>query len=187
MTDIPTKLIKEFWDFFAEFIYKSINHCITEGNFIADFKKVEVRPLHKNDEIAGKSNYRPSSILSNVSKKYERCLYSQLYDYFDKDIFSKYQCGFRKGFSTQYTLLVMIEKTKNVPDNQEFYAAILTDLSKVFDCVCHDLLIGKLSAYRFDRNGSYLKVIYDYLSDRSQETESRFFGHMKQLRLCSVT
>ena len=68
---------------------------------------------------------------------------------------------------------------KNVPDNQEFYAAILTDLSKVFDCVCHDLLIGKLSAYRFDRNGGYLKVIYDYLSDRSQETESRFFGHMK--------
>ena len=81
----------------------------------------------------------------------------------------------------------MIEKMKNVPDNQEFYAAILTDLSKVFDCVCHDLLIGKLSAYRFDRNGGYLKVIYDYLSDRSQETESRFFGHMKQLRLCSVT
>ena len=35
-TDIPTKLIKEFCDSFSEFICKSINHCITEGNFILD-------------------------------------------------------------------------------------------------------------------------------------------------------
>ena len=94
-TDIPTKLIKEFCDFFSEFIYKSINHCITEGSFIADFKVAEVRPLYKKYGRADKSNYRPISILSNVSKLYERCLYSQLYDYFDKNIFSKYQCGFR--------------------------------------------------------------------------------------------
>ena len=96
-TDIPTKLIKEFCDFFSEFIYKSINHCITEGNFIADFKKAEVLPLYKNDGRADKSNYRPISILSNVSKIYGRCLYNQLYDCFDKNIFSEYRCGFRKA------------------------------------------------------------------------------------------
>ena len=99
-TDIPTKLIKEFCDFFSEFIYKSINHCITEGSFIAEFQVAEFRPLYKNNGRADKSNYRPISILSNVSKIYERFLFSQLYDYFDKNIFSKYQCGFRKGFST---------------------------------------------------------------------------------------
>ena len=65
--DIPTKLIKEFCDFFSELIYKSINHCITEWNFIADFKVAEVRPLYKNDGRADKSNYRPVIILSNVS------------------------------------------------------------------------------------------------------------------------
>ena len=101
-TDIPTKLIKEFCDFFSEFIYKSINHCITEGSFIADFKIAEVCPLYENDGRADKSNYRPIRILSTVSKLYERYLYSQLYDYFDKNIFSKYQCGFSKGFSTQH-------------------------------------------------------------------------------------
>ena len=79
-TDIPTKLIKEFCDFFSEFIYKSINHCITEANLIASFKVAEVRPLYKNDGRADKSNYRPISILSNVSKIYERCHYSQLYE-----------------------------------------------------------------------------------------------------------
>ena len=80
-----------------------------------------------------------------VSKIYERCLYSQLYDYFDKNIFSKYQCGFRKGFSTQHALLFMIEKMKIVRDNQEFCAAILTNLLKAFDCICHDFLIAKLN------------------------------------------
>ena len=149
-TDIPTKLIKEFCDFFSEFIYKSINHCITEGNFIADFKKAEVRPVYKNDGRVDKSNYRLISILSNISKIYERCLYSQLYDYFDKNIFSKYQCGFRKGFSTQHALLVMIEKMKSARDNKEFCAAILADLSKALDCICHNLLIAKLNAYGFD-------------------------------------
>ena len=167
--DIPTKLIKEFCDFFFEFVYTSINHCITEGNFLADFKVAEVRPLYKNDGRADKSNYRPISILSNVSKLYERCLYNQLYDYFDKNIFSKYQCGFRKGFSTQHALLVMIEKMKIARDNKEFCAAILTDLSKAFDCICHDNLSAKLNAYGFNQNA--LKLIYNYLSDRSRKTK----------------
>ena len=59
-------------------MYKSINHCIPEGNFIADFKAAEVVPLNKTNGRADKSNRRPISILSNVSKIYERCLHSQL-------------------------------------------------------------------------------------------------------------
>ena len=50
-------------------------------------------------------------------------------------------------------------------DNKQFCAAILIDLSKAFDCTCHDLLIAKLKPYGFD--GNALKFIYDYLSDRS--------------------
>ena len=59
---------------------------------------------------------------------------------------------------------------KTTRDNKELCAAILTDLSKSFDCICHDLLIAKLNAYGFYLNA--LKLICDYLSDRSQ---SRFF------------
>ena len=71
-----------------------------------------------------------------------------MYSYFDK-IFSKNQCGFRKGFNTQHILLAMIEKMKASRDNKQFCAAILTDLSKAFDCICCDLLIAKLNAYGF--------------------------------------
>ena len=38
---------------------------------------------------AGKPNYIPINILSNVSKIYEKCFYSPLYDHFDKNIISK--------------------------------------------------------------------------------------------------
>ena len=88
-------------------------------NLIEDFKEVEVCPIYEND-VQFKSNYRPISILSNVSKIYERCFYSQLYDYFDKNIFSKYQCGFLTGFSTQHAFLAMIEEIKTARDNKEF-------------------------------------------------------------------
>ena len=50
-----------------------------------------------------------------------------------------------------------------------FCAAVLTDLSKAFDCICHDLLIAKLNAPGLERNAQ--KLVYDYLSNRSQKTK----------------
>ena len=95
-----------------------------------------------------KEKYRPVSILPNTSKVYERCLYDQI-SIFLEDIFSKYQCSFRKGYSAQHCLLVMIEKWKNIVDYVGVFGALLTDLSKAFDCIPHDLFIANLEAYGF--------------------------------------
>ena len=70
-------------------------------------------------------------------------MYDQLKNYLDK-ILSKCQCGFRKEFSTQHCLLVMIEKLRKSVGKVEASAALLTNVSKVFDCLPHDLLIAKL-------------------------------------------
>ena len=61
----------------------------------------------------------------------------------------------------------MIENMKASRNNKQFCAAILTDLSKGFDCICYELLIAKLNAYGFDKKA--LKLIYDYINGRSQK------------------
>ena len=104
-----------------------------------------VGPLVSSQARTEKTNYRPVSILPNLSKIYERLIYNQLSMFFENSL-SKFQCGFRKGFSAQDCLLVMIEKWKRVLDNGVICGALLTDLSKAFDCLPHDLLLAKLHA-----------------------------------------
>ena len=95
-------------------------------------------------------------------------MYDEIYTYIDKYL-SPYLCGFRKGFSTQHCLTVMLERWKKAMDKGQLAGALLTDLSKAFDCINHELLIAKLEAYGFDHES--LTYIYSYLSDRKQRTK----------------
>ena len=54
-------------------------------------------------------------------------------------------------------------------DNKGVAGAVLTDLSKAFDCLNHELLIAKLNAYGFSR--SALLFIHSYLTDRMQRVK----------------
>ena len=128
-------------------------------------KWVDVKSVFKKNSRTDKENYRPVSILPNISKIYERCLYKQLYDYFDV-IFSRNQCGFRKGFSVVNCLLPMIEKWRESLDQGGVYGALLTDLSKAFDCLPHELIIAKLYTYEVDMPS--LKLMNSHLSKRRQ-------------------
>ena len=71
---------------------------------------------------------------------------------------SPYIFGYRKGYGTQHCLLVMIEMWRKALDEKKVAGAVLTDLSKAFDCLSHELLIAKLEAYGFDKSTS--KFIY---------------------------
>ena len=86
----------------------------------------------KKDSQTDKKNYRPIIILLNVSKIYERCLNMQLEEYFQV-LLSKYQCGFRKGYSVINALIPMIEKWGKSHDDGGAFEALLTDLSKAFE------------------------------------------------------
>ena len=84
--------------------------------------------------------------------------------------FSKFQCGFRKGYSTQQCLLTLIEKWKGAVDKGKSFGALLTDLQKAFDCLQHELPIVKFHSYGFSLNA--LRLIHSYLSNRRQRTKT---------------
>ena len=136
--------------------------------FPDELKLAEVVPIYKKNNKKDKSNYRPIIILLNISKIYERCMQTQLNEYFAKFL-SKLECCFRKGFSTQHCRLVMIEKRRKIRDEKGVFAAVLTDLSKAFDCIPHQLLIAKLSAYGFDKKS--IAFISACLKNRKQKTK----------------
>ena len=87
-------------------------------------------------------------------------MYDQMYEYFNK-ILSKQQCGFRQGFSAHCCVLAMTKKWWKYLDKDGVSGALLTDLSKVFDYLLHDLSIEKLVAYCFDYES--LTLIQSYL------------------------
>ena len=64
---------------------------------------------------------------------------------------------------------MMVEKWKEALDKGSLGGALLTDLSKAFDCIKHDLLIAKLAAYGFDSHS--LSFVFSYLNERKQRTK----------------
>ena len=97
-TDIPVRIIKENIDIFSYFMYHYFNNSLSCSTFITSMRYAEVTPTHQKDDQTDKENYRPISILPNLSKVYERLMYDQIYPYF-QTIFSKFQCEFWKGFN----------------------------------------------------------------------------------------
>ena len=136
-------------------------------NFLT-MKMAEITTSHKKDDRTKKDNYRPVSILPSVSKIFEKNMYEDINKFMD-DKLSPYLCGFRKGYNTQYCLLIMPEKWKKASIIKKVAGALLTDLSKSFDCLHHDVLIAKLEAYGFGH--SSLILIYNYPSGRKQRTK----------------
>ena len=115
-----------------------------------------------------KENYRPVSILSNISKIFERCMFCQISSFVDSYL-SKQQCGLRKCYTPHNCLLMMLEKRKNAADKGKCFWALLAVLSKAFYCLSHELPIATLYAYGFDLPA--LKPIQSYLSNRKQRTK----------------
>ena len=115
--------------------------------------------------MLNKMNYRPISILSCISKIFEKLLISQLRIYFD-DIFSQYLSGYIASYGCQDVLLHFINICKKALDDGNVCMALLTDLSKAFDCLPYRLLICKLRAYGLSVNAC--ELLKSYFCERKQ-------------------
>ena len=84
-----TKIIRRNAAFFAKYTCTDINASIRSPKFHNELKEADIVPVHKKKSQLSKENYRTISILPNISKVNERCLYDQMSEFF-YNIFSKY-------------------------------------------------------------------------------------------------
>ena len=104
--------------------------------------------LHKGGDETNIDNYRPISVLCAASKLMERHVYKSLYAYLnDNQLLSPSQSGFRAGYSTQTSLVKMINYWLSAVNSGEIVSCITLDMRKAFDVLHHDLLLQKLAAY----------------------------------------
>ena len=73
------------------------------------------------------------------------------------------------GNYTVLNIVYSLEILKKALDNGLYSGIVLTDLSKAFDSISHDLLIAKLYAYGLSNQS--LNIISNYLSGRKQRTK----------------
>ena len=74
-----------------------------------------------------------------------------------------------KGFQYPAMSSGNVRKWRRYVDNIKMFSALLTDLSMVFDCLYHELLIAKLNTFGFSL--TVLKLVHNYLSNRKQRTK----------------
>ena len=104
--NIPATTLKSNINILAPILSNLINKSLAMGLFPKSLQRAKILPIFKNKDKLYKTNYRPISILSVISKVYEKVFYNRLYNYFSvNNLLSSSQFGFRSGTSTEHALL----------------------------------------------------------------------------------
>jgi hypothetical protein len=167
---IPTILLKISKSILSEPLANIINISFSSGVFPSSLKLAEVIPVFKKGDKTIVSNYRPISLLSNISKIIERIVRNRLYIFLESnDLIYDFQFGFRNGHSTNHALIMMLKKIQESIDQGHYACSVFIDLQKAFDTVNHKILLNKLP--RYGVRGMSHKWLSSYLYERKQYTK----------------
>ena len=120
-SSIPTKFLKLFQNTLNESIALLANLSFSTGIFPINLKTANVIPLFKKDDHTLCSNYRPISLLSNLSKIIERLIHPRLTIFLSiNSIQFEKQFGFSHCHSTTHALIEITEKIKEVCDSGQY-------------------------------------------------------------------
>ena len=123
-------------------------------------------PVFKNvGERSTAKNYRPVSLLSVVSKVFEKLVNNRIVDHLEKcGLFSGFQYGFRSSRSSADLLTVVSDRIARAFKRSGATRAVALDISKAFDRVWHAGLLHKLKSYGI--SGRIFVLISSFLSNR---------------------
>ena len=165
--ELSMKLLKKVKFVLCDPLSLIINQSLNTGIFPDKLKLAKVLPLFKKNDACILDNYRPISLLPAISKIFERVVFCQIYSYFNNEnLLYVSQYGFRKEHSTETACLEFLDRIMMDLDNGKTPISIFVDLSKAFDTLNHDILIGKLQYYGLDDTS--VNWFRSYLGNRHQ-------------------
>ena len=164
---LSTRLIKEAAPAISEDLMQMVNLSYETKTFPDQLKIATVKALHKKGDNNNPAQYRPISILTIVSKIFERSAVDQLVEYYNSNnLLNPRQHAYRKFHSTITSLFELVETIKSHVDNGNLVAIALLDLSKAFDSLAHNLILKKLD--KMGLNETATAWIHSYLCNRKQ-------------------
>ena len=145
---------------------KLFNKCLKESCFPHCWKVSLVVAVFKNVvERSTAKSYCPVSLLSVVSKVFEKLVNNRIVDHLEKyGLFSDFQYGFRSSRSTADLPTVMSNRIARAFNKSGATRVVALDISKAFDRVWHAGLLHKLKSYGI--SGQIFGLISSFLSNR---------------------
>lgn len=172
LDQIPTKLLKTVWNTIGPILTNIVNISLLSGDFCNHWKIALVKPLLKKVGLELiKSNYRPVSNLTFISKVVEKCMLKQLSCHYEMhNLLPEYQSAYRKGFSCETLLLKMTNSILWSMENKTIASTAICDLSAAFDTVDNRVMRTVLRS-KFGVNDDALKWFQNYLSPRQMQVQ----------------
>ena len=163
---IPAVVLKNCEPELSYILAKLFNKCLKESCFLDCWKVSSVVPVFKNvGERSTAKNYCPVSLLSVVSKVFEKVVINRIVDHLEKcGLFSDFQYGFRSSRSTANYLTVVSDRIARAFNRSGATRAVALDISKAFDRVWHAGLLHKLKSYGI--SGQIFDLISSFPSNR---------------------
>ena len=166
---IPVKLLKMIALIIAKPLALLFNKSLAMRVYPSRFKVAHITPIFKNkgspsDYIC----YRPISILSALSKVFERIVYKRIYTHLSEhSLLTEKQSGYRQHHSTEQQLLYLTHNLYKSLDDGHIFTAVYLDIAKYFDKIWHKGLLHKCKN-EFELSGKLLDWLTSYIKDREQ-------------------
>ena len=163
--EVSENVLKYGANILAKTIAEICNTFISSGLFPSDSNIAKLKLLYKKRSKENPENSSSISLLSLMSKVFERIVYDQVDNILrQNNILYNYQSRFRKNHSTDFCLSFLNDKILNDFDKGIFMGIMLIDLRNVFDTTNHEILLGELQASGFSQKAIArgLKCIYQF-------------------------
>ena len=163
---IPVVILKNCGPELSYILAELFKKCLKESCFPDCWKVSSVVPVFKNvGERSTAKNDCPVSLLSVVSKVFEKLVNNRIVDHLEKcGLFSDFQYGFRSSQSTADLLTVVSDRVARAFNRFGDTRAVTLDISKAFDRVWQAGLLHKLKSYGV--SGQIFHLISSFLSNR---------------------